>query len=67
MTTVDVGIRQGFIFRAGMCTFACALLSTGVRAQDTSETTTQKGPAAYETQTKSGTVVYVSGNDLVVK
>jgi LPXTG-motif cell wall-anchored protein len=43
------------------------MLSSGVRAQDTSSTTTQKGPASYETQMRSGTVVYVSGNELVVK
>jgi len=43
------------------------MLSAGVWAQDTSESTTQKGAATYETTTKSGTVVYVSGNDLVVK
>jgi len=67
MPAVHVGSRQGFIFRAAMCTVVCALLSAGVRAQDTSEKTVQKGPATYETQEKSGTVVYVSGNDVVVK
>jgi len=67
MAAVRVSSRQQFIFRAALCTFACALLSAGVRAQDTSEKTIQKGPATYETETKSGTVVYVSGNELVVK
>jgi LPXTG-motif cell wall-anchored protein len=43
------------------------MLSSGVRAQDTSTTTAHKGASSYETQMKSGTVVYVSGNELVVK
>lgn len=67
MPAVKGSSRQELIFRATMCTLACALLSAGVRAQDASETTKQKGPATYETQTKSGTVVYVQGNDVVIK
>lgn len=58
--------RQKRFFCMALCTCAC-LVSAGVMAQDTSETTTQKAPAQYETTTKSGTVIYVSGNDLVVK
>lgn len=67
MRAVQVSNRQEFIFRAAMCTLACALLSAGVRAQDVSEQTVKKGEASYETTVKSGTVVYVSGNDLVVR
>jgi LPXTG-motif cell wall-anchored protein len=58
---------QKSLFRAALCTCACALLTTGVWAQDASETTTQKGPASYQTTERSGTVVYSSGNDLVVR
>jgi LPXTG-motif cell wall-anchored protein len=55
------------IFRAALCTLACALISAGVWAQDISTSTTQKGPSTYETAVRSGTVVYVSGNELLVK
>jgi len=55
------------MFRAALFALACAVVTAGVWAQDTSDSTTQKGAAQYETTTKSGTVVYVSGNDLVVK
>lgn len=59
--------RQMTIFRAALCMFACAVISAGVRAQDVSTTTTMKGPSTYETTVRSGTVVYVSGNELVVR
>ncbi|HEX7158570.1 MAG TPA: LPXTG cell wall anchor domain-containing protein [Edaphobacter sp.] len=58
---------QKLIFRAALCTFACAVLTAGVRAQDVSETTTQRGPATFDTDIRSGTVVYVSGNEMVVR
>ena len=51
--------RSRWIARVALCTFGCAMLSSGVRAQDTSSTTTQKGPSSYETKMRSGTVVYV--------
>jgi len=43
------------------------VLTAGVRAQDVSETTTQRGPATFDTDIRSGTVVYVSGNEMVVR
>ena len=55
------------IFRAALCTLACAVISTGVWAQDVSSTTTMKGPSTYETAVRSGTVIYVSGNELLVR
>jgi hypothetical protein len=55
------------IFRAALCTFACAVLTAGVRAQDQSTQTTHRGETTHETEVKSGTVVYVSGTDLVVR
>ncbi len=55
------------IFRAALCTLACALISAGVWAQDITTATTQKGPSMYETAVRSGTVVYVSGNELLVR
>jgi LPXTG-motif cell wall-anchored protein len=50
-----------------LCTLTLALISTGVRAQDVSTTTTMKGPSTYETTVRSGTVIYVSGNELLVR
>ncbi|WP_035349388.1 LPXTG cell wall anchor domain-containing protein [Edaphobacter aggregans] len=67
MAIAHWNIRSRWIVRAALCTFGCAMLSSGVRAQDTSSTTTQKGPAQYESVVKGGTVIYVSGNDVVVK
>ena len=55
------------IFRAALCTLACVAISAGVWAQDITTTTTMKGPSMYETAVRNGTVVYVSGNELVVK
>jgi LPXTG-motif cell wall-anchored protein len=47
---------------------ACLVLSAAVSAQDTSTTSTsQSGPATVNTEVKSAVVVYVSGNDVVVK
>jgi len=44
------------------------LVSAAALAQDTSTTnSSQSGQATYKTEVKSGEVVYVSGNDLVVK
>jgi hypothetical protein len=45
---------------------SCALLGTA-HAQDTTSSTTRTGAPAVTTQVRSGTVIYVSGNDLIVK
>ena len=65
MANANLNSRQ--IFRAALCTLACALIATGVWAQDISTTTTMKGPSTYETTVRSGTVIYVSGNELLVR
>jgi len=52
------------LFAGGLVYSALAL---GAMAQETSQTTTSSGQATKETQVRSGEVVYVSGNDLVVK
>lgn len=44
----------------------CILIATAI-AQDTSQTSTTQGQAVQETQVEKGEVVYVSGNNLVVK
>jgi LPXTG-motif cell wall-anchored protein len=67
MAIANLNSRRMSIFRAALCTLACALITAGVWAQDITTSTTHKGPSMYETAVKSGTVIYVSGNDLLVK
>lgn len=47
--------------------FFCLLLATVLTAQVKTETTTSQGQPTVETTVERGEVVYVSGNDLVVK
>ena len=67
MAVAGLNCRQRSIFRAVLFTLACAVISAGVWAQDVSTSTVQKGPSSYETTVRSGTVTYVSGNELLVK
>jgi LPXTG-motif cell wall-anchored protein len=67
MANANLNSRGMSIFRAALCTLACALITAGVWAQDITTSTIHKGPSTYETSVKSGTVVYVSGTDLLVK
>ena len=67
MAIAYLNSRQMSIFRAALCTLACALISAGVRAQDVSSTTVMRGPSTYDTTVRSGTVIYVSGNELLVR
>ena len=67
MANANLSTRQMSIFRAALWTLACASISAGVWAQDITTSTTQKGPSMYETAVRSGTVIYVSGNELLVK
>lgn len=43
------------------------VLAVGAWAQDVSTTTVQHGPSSFETQVRNAEVVYVEGNDLVLK
>ena len=47
--------------------FAFSVITAGTRAQDTSTTTVKHGTPEHETSMRNAEVVYVSGNDLVVK
>lgn len=47
--------------------FAFSVITVGTRAQDTSTTTVKHGTSEHETSVRNAEVVYVSGNDLVVK
>jgi LPXTG-motif cell wall-anchored protein len=58
--------------RAAAGTFALAMVAFGIipsqaRAQDTTITTTRHAEASYDTQVRNAEVVYVEGNDLVLK
>jgi hypothetical protein len=46
---------------------SCALVLGKALAQDTSTSSTQTSQSTVTTEVKSGTIVYVSGNDVVVK
>lgn len=67
MSVARLSHKNKSLMRVALCTFACALLASGAWAQDQSTTTTHRGPATYDTEVRSGTVVYASGNDLVVR
>jgi LPXTG-motif cell wall-anchored protein len=67
MAKAILSSRRTSIFRAALLTLACVAISAGVWAQDITTSTTMKGPSTYETTVRNGTVVYVSGNELVVK
>lgn len=57
----------GIVLQAAVA-IACALLATGARAQDTSTSNAaQTGQPTVTTDVTSATVVYVSGNDLVIR
>ena len=47
--------------------FVCVVIAVGAWAQDVSTTTVQHGPSSFETQVRNAEVVYVEGNDLVLK
>lgn len=47
--------------------FVWAAAAPGSRAQDTSSTTIRHGAASYDTTVRNAEVVYVEGNDLVLK
>jgi hypothetical protein len=47
--------------------FVCLAFAVGAWAQDTSTITVQHGHSSFETQVRNAEVVYVEGNDLVLK
>jgi LPXTG-motif cell wall-anchored protein len=54
-------------FGATLLLLGCASLLGTARAQETSSATTRTHAATTTTEVRSGTVIYVSGNDLVLK
>jgi hypothetical protein len=55
------------LFRNTAYVLTFALLAAGVWAQDTTTTTVRQHAAAFNAEVKNATVVYVEGNDLVLK
>jgi hypothetical protein len=53
--------------RGAASAFAFAMVAIGTWAQDTSTTTVQHGAPSFETQVRNAEVIYVEGNDLVLK
>jgi LPXTG-motif cell wall-anchored protein len=51
----------------GILNIVWAVCSLVLLAQDTSKTATKAGPASRQVQVERGEVVYVSGNDVVIK
>jgi hypothetical protein len=45
----------------------CLVFAVALQAQDTTKTNAKQGPGSTQVQVERGEVVYVSGNDLVVK
>jgi LPXTG-motif cell wall-anchored protein len=53
--------------RASATAVVLAMVAIGVCAQDTTSKTVRHGPARYDTTVKNAEVVYVEGNDLVLR
>ncbi|HEX7285522.1 MAG TPA: hypothetical protein VF532_05035 [Candidatus Angelobacter sp.] len=60
-------LLPGFTYRLLAVGFACVALALAMAAQDTTQQTAVQGPSATQVQVQRGEVVYVSGNELVVK
>lgn len=55
------------LFRAVATAGVFAMAAMGAWAQDTATTTIKHGESSYDTQVKNAEVVYVEGNDLILK
>ena len=58
---------RGLVARAGAYLFVCAAVAALAWTQDVSTSTVQHGPSSFETNVRNAEVVYVEGNDLVIK
>ncbi len=58
---------RSLLIQAASYVFVCMVIAVGAWAQDTSTATVQHGPSSFETQVRNAEVVYVEGNDLVLK
>jgi hypothetical protein len=60
-------LLRSFTYRLLAVGFACVALAVAMAAQETSQQTAVKGQQATQVQVQRGEVVYVFGNELVVK
>lgn len=60
-------VRKQLMLALAVTAFFCAGGAAGAWAQVSSTTTVHHGPSSYDTTVKNAEVVYVSGNDLVLK
>jgi hypothetical protein len=58
---------RNLVARAGAYLFVCAAVAALAWTQDVSTSTVQHGPSSFETKVRNADVVYVEGNDLVIK
>jgi hypothetical protein len=63
----NINQERSLLIQGVSYVFVCLALTVGAWAQDTSTTTVQHGPSSFETQVRNAEVVYVEGNDLVLK
>lgn len=60
--------KNARLFRQGtLGTIVIAMVALGALAQDSTVTTIQHGASSFDTEVKNAEVVYVEGNDLVLK
>ena len=59
--------KRNLLFQAASCAFVCMIMAVAVWAQDISTQTVQHGPSSFETRVRNAEVVYVDGNDLILK
>ena len=60
--------RKANVLTKGVSVIVLAMMALGTSlAQDSTVTTVQHGPSSFDTQVKNAEVVYVEGNDLVLK
>ena len=60
-------VTKKLVYRLLGAGVVCLALAVAMMAQETSKTTEKKGPANQQAQVERGEVVYVSGNDIVVR
>jgi hypothetical protein len=65
MSSPNKAVR--LLSRAVAGAFVFAMATIGTWGQDTSVTTVQHGPSSFDTQVRNAEVVYVEGNDLVLR
>lgn len=58
---------RNVLAQAASCVFVFTIMVVAAWAQDISTQTVQHGPSSFETQVRNAEVVYVEGNDLVIK